>query len=294
MWTFDDFKYIDTHVHILPPHLHDATVRLFQQRKDEGYWDVIFQQSPPHLIDYLLSLRVERFFIINNAYKPNVSHQLNLWTYRLANQYSQAVAIGSVHPLDNNPLAVLDEAFLELGAVGLKVHPRIQGVGPDDERMFPIYERLIELNQPVFFHAGTTPIADSYCGYEHFERLLQRYPQLSVVIANMGLQETEHFFDLMEAYENVWMDNALTFSNEKCFGYHSTLDNICHFQDRIMYGSDFPLLWLEPRVVVERFLSEGLDREIYEKIFYWNALRFLERYPPLNAETPQKGRASRA
>lgn len=277
-WQFSDFTYIDTHVHILPPRLHSATVNFFQDRKDKGYWDIIFQEAPSKLIRYLLGLRVERFFILNYAHKPNVSRELNRWTRQIADKYPQAVCFGTVHPCDDDPIRVIDEAFFEFGAVGLKVHPGLQRASPADERMFPIYERLIELNRPIFFHAGTTPHPEDYSGHEHFERLLPRYPQLTVVIAHMGTRQTEYFFDLMEAYENVWMDNALTFSNEKCFGYPSTKDRFYRFQDRIMYGSDFPFLWLDPRVVVERFLAEGFEREVYEKVFYGNAVRFLDRF----------------
>ena len=290
--TFTDFTYIDTHVHILPPHLHEALVRFFQQHKDEGYWDIIYQDAPPKLISYLLAQRVERFFVLSYAHKPNMSRQLNYWARHLAKRYPQAVPVCAVHPLDDDPLQVLEEAFFELGAIGVKVHPGVQAVSPAAECMFPIYERLIELDRPIFFHAGTTPNPDPYSGHEHFERLVQRYPQLTLVIAHMGTRQTEYFFDLMEAYDNIWMDNALTFSYEKCFGYPSTLDKLYRFQDRIMYGSDFPFLWLEPRVVVERFLAEGLEQAIYEKVFYGNAARFLQRYLPLSNASPQSGASS--
>ena len=48
----------------------------------------------------------------------------------------------------------LERSVLELGLKGLKLHPVQQAFFPNDEKIYPLYEKCSELSVPVLFHTG--------------------------------------------------------------------------------------------------------------------------------------------
>jgi predicted TIM-barrel fold metal-dependent hydrolase len=82
----------------------------------------------------------------------------------------------------------LDEArrCLDLGAKGIKLHPRAQAFTLDDERLPPIFELAAERSAPILIHGGRglPPIA------EHLELLVQRFERVPLIIAHAGIAVT--------------------------------------------------------------------------------------------------------
>src|SRR5262245_62508556 len=64
------------------------------------------------------------------------------------------------------------ERCLDLGARGIKLHPRAQRFLLNDERLAPIFAIAAERNVPILIHGGRglPPIAD------HLARLVDSYP----------------------------------------------------------------------------------------------------------------------
>ena len=58
-------------------------------------------------------------------------------------------------PAMNNPdaaVAEVDRAVGELGACGLQVHSNVNGRALDDPAFFPVFERMAQLDRPIFLH----------------------------------------------------------------------------------------------------------------------------------------------
>ena len=57
-------------------------------------------------------------------------------------------------PMNNPDAAVLeiDRALGELGACGLQVHSNVNGRALDDPAFFPVFERMAQLDRPIFLH----------------------------------------------------------------------------------------------------------------------------------------------
>ena len=69
---------------------------------------------------------------------------------------------------------------LDLGARGIKLHPRAQKFLLDDERLSPIFELAAERNVPILIHGGRglPPIADDLA------RVVDRYPKAQLIVAH--------------------------------------------------------------------------------------------------------------
>jgi predicted TIM-barrel fold metal-dependent hydrolase len=136
------------------------------------------------------------------------------------------------------------------GAKLVKWLPSIQFIDPSDRRIEPFYRKLIELGLPLLSHAGDERcFSDAVNGFSDPFRL--RFPlQLGVKVVaahmgstgrNEGQDNMERTVGLMDEFPNLWGDlSALTQINRKRF-LKKALE-IPRLHDRILYGSDFPLM----------------------------------------------------
>src|SRR5256885_13132073 len=74
---------------------------------------------------------------------------------------------------------------LDLGARGIKLHPRAQRFLLNDERLDPVFALAAERRVPILIHGGRglPPIAD------HLARLVERYPEAQLIIAHAGIAD---------------------------------------------------------------------------------------------------------
>src|SRR5262245_40701476 len=72
---------------------------------------------------------------------------------------------------------------LDLGARGIKLHPRAQAFLPDDPRLEPVFELAAARGVPILIHGGRglPPIADSLA------RLLDRHCPPALIVAHAGI-----------------------------------------------------------------------------------------------------------
>ena len=86
--------------------------------------------------------------------------------------------------LEENPIA---EAIrcLDLGARGIKLHPRAQKFSVGDERLEPVFALAVERDVPILIHGGRglPPIGD------HLARLVDRYADVRLIIAHAGIAD---------------------------------------------------------------------------------------------------------
>src|ERR671935_155175 len=76
---------------------------------------------------------------------------------------------------------------LDLGARGIKLHPRAQRFLLNDERLAPVFALAAERGVPILIHGGRglPPIAG------HLSRLVDRYPEAQLIIAHAGIAAGE-------------------------------------------------------------------------------------------------------
>lgn len=267
---------IDVHVHLHPPRLAQAIHRHFAERD----WSAAHTFEPDAVQDTLRAHGVERFCCMSYAHRAGIARSINAWMAGTARRLPDAIPLGTVHPDDADCAAVADEALDDLGLAGLKIHCSVQRVPPDDARLFPVYERVIERGKLMVLHAGTLPYRDACTGVARVRPVLARFPTLRLCIAHLGAHDHAAFLALTETYPNLYLDTtmALADSARRYVGATPdavTTEELLRYQDRILFGSDFPLLPYpyeeERRWAVQRALPEAVQR----KIFHENARRFL-------------------
>lgn len=269
------FACIDAHVHLHPPRLADAIVRHFAR---EG-WVAQHPFEPSKVAATLAERGVERFCFFSYAHKPGMARELNRWVARTAAALPGAIGIGTLHPDDADVDAVAAEATGALGLRGFKFHHSVQRFHVDDERLFGIYERAEAEGHLFVLHIGTLPYRDAFTGVDRFRRVLARFPRLTAIVAHMGAFESDAFLALLDAHPNVYVDTtmALAPAAARYVGATAIRDaDLIRWQDRILFGSDFPLIPYdydeERRWAWERPLPDAVRR----KIFHDNAARLLD------------------
>jgi uncharacterized protein len=101
----------------------------------------------------------------------------------------------------------LEEArrCLDLGARGIKLHPRAQAFTLDDERLPPIFELAVERSVPILIHGGRglPPIA------AHLELLVRRYEGVRLIIAHAGIADMGNLAGRLRGLPGVFFDTSV-------------------------------------------------------------------------------------
>jgi hypothetical protein len=272
------FPCIDVHVHLHPPRLAAAIERHFAG----AGWVAAHPFEPRKVADTLAARGVAHFCFFSYAHKPGMARELNRWIAETQAALPGTVGLGTLHPEDPDVDAVAAEATGTLGLRGFKFHHSVQRFHVDDERLSDVYARAEAAGHLLVLHVGTMPYRDAFTGVARFVRLLARFPRLTVVVAHMGAFESPAFLELLDAHPNVHVDTtmALAPAARRYVGCDpAAIDDaaLIRYQDRVLFGSDFPLIPYdydeERRWAWDRPLPDAVRR----KIFHDNAARLLGR-----------------
>jgi predicted TIM-barrel fold metal-dependent hydrolase len=266
---------IDFHTHFFPESLFRAIWKWF----DAYGWDIRNRVLADELIQELKSTGTSKMVLLNYAHKPGMSRMLNEWTREFADQHPEVIPFGTVHPFDEDWDEIVTHCFEGYGFYGLKLHAIVLGIAADDPVFFPIYEKIEESGKILMLHAGNGPRLErsvantsNVAGVERVKVILERYPNLKLVIPHLGADEVDEFFDLMEEHENLWMDTTMTLAGY--FPRKPSLARIEELSDRILYGSDAPNIPYALDVEMNN-IKKWFSKEVQEKLFFKNAQKLL-------------------
>jgi predicted TIM-barrel fold metal-dependent hydrolase len=180
------------------------------------------------------------------------------------------IPYGSVDPNRDDALDAMRRLIEDHGVRGFKFHPTVQGFSPDDERYFPVYEFVQQAGVPALFHTGQTGIGAGMPGGRGLKLALSNpmlldavaaaFPQLQIVMAHPSVPWQDEALSVATHKHSTWID--LSGWSPKYFPaelvrYANTL-----LKDRILFGSDFPLLtpdrWIRDAEAAGTFRPEVL------------------------------------
>jgi predicted TIM-barrel fold metal-dependent hydrolase len=274
------FRYVDVHTHLHPEGLFRAIRRWFAERSD---WRLEYPTDPEWVAGFLRARGVERFAFFSYAHKPGIARGLNAWLHETARRIPAGIPLGTIHPDDPDMLDVADEALDVYGFPGFKFHINVQRFFPDDPRVLPVYERLVAKRRLLLIHVGTAPWPNEFDGFPRFERVMRMFPGLTAIVAHMGLYETRQFLGLMEECPALYLDTTGAFSplspmyRQPGRGGPEDIgnDDLIRWQDRIVFGSDFPNTPYDYEEERRPLWERDLPLTVYRKIFRDNAARLL-------------------
>jgi uncharacterized protein len=119
---------------------------------------------------------------------------------------------------------------LDLGAKGIKLHPRAQKFLLDDERLAPVFALAAERRVPILIHGGRglPPIAD------HLARLVDAYPGATLIIAHAGIADLAGLAGNFAGTAGVFFDTSV-WSAVDLLGFYRLVP-----PEQILYASDYP------------------------------------------------------
>jgi predicted TIM-barrel fold metal-dependent hydrolase len=269
---------IDIHTHLHPPKLFAAIRRWFAERTS---WDLSGHPTEPaDVAEVLRTAGVERFVFFSYAHKPGMARELNAWLAAASESLGGfGVPLGTVHLDDPAYLEDLRLA-LDAGCIGIKLHEDVQRLAIDDARFDPVYRELAARGAILLAHVGPIPWAyPPDAGAARVRRVLERHPDLNLVVAHFGTPDTERYFTLMDDHPNLYLDTTMAFALDSPVARIPEIgaDHIEAHADRVVYGTDFPNIpypYQREREGLERL---GLSERARHAIFHANAARLIAR-----------------
>jgi predicted TIM-barrel fold metal-dependent hydrolase len=278
-----DFEYIDVHCHFFPLEIFKAIWDFFEQRDHQGTvkgWQIFYKSSPEELVKILEDHNVKAFTTFNYAHKEGIADFINEWTRKFVENHKNAISFGCVWPDDNDKLEYVQKIFDIYNFRGLKVQPLVQNFYPYDERLTKVYDLIVDKGKWYTVHAGTAPYKNQYVGYKHFIKLMEKYPDMNVIVAHLGAFEYKKFFNLLDKHENLYLDTAMIYIPDNIFPERTVKrpkqEILVSYQDRILFGSDFPNIPYEYEHSTKGLFDLNMPHKFYKKIFYENAKRIFK------------------
>src|SRR5262245_30457996 len=119
---------------------------------------------------------------------------------------------------------------LDLGARGIKLHPRAQRFLLNDERLAPVFAIASEYRVPILIHGGRglPPIADD------LGRLHERYRDTQLIIAHAGIADLAGLADNFAGKAGVFFDTSV-WSAVDLLDFYRQMS-----PEQVLYASDYP------------------------------------------------------
>lgn len=267
-------KHIDAHIHLYPEKLMNAIYRYF----DRLGWDLPVRPGVHDAMAHLREVEAEKAFLLLYSHKANMSRDLNRWAYELCLQYPRLVPFGCFYPDDSEPQANVRSCLKDWGFAGFKLHFNVQHYRPDDPRYDPVYRGVLDYGGGIVMHIGTFPNPGEHLGAERLLAVLKKFPELKVIVAHLGFYQTEEFWRMMERYPGVYLDTAFILGNPQFHNNTSIVtETLQRFPDRVIYGSDFPLICHRLEGGLDYIRQLPWDEGVKQKLLYDNALSFLTK-----------------
>jgi uncharacterized protein len=170
---------------------------------------------------------------------------------------------------------------LDLGARGIKLHPRAQRFLLNDERLAPVFALAAERRVPILIHGGRglPPIAD------HLARLVDRYPDAQLIIAHAGIADLAELADRFGGKAGVFFDTSVWSPIDLLSLFHLVSS------EQVVYASDYPY-GQQPSsllIAVKTAKLAGFDEEAVRDMLVGNATRIVAGEPPLEPSPPRGG-----
>jgi uncharacterized protein len=173
------------------------------------------------------------------------------------------------------------ERCLDLGARGIKLHPRAQRFLLNDERLAPVFALAAERRVPILIHGGRglPPIAD------HLARLVDQFPEAHLIIAHAGIADLAGLAGRFAGKAGVFFDTSVWSPVDLLSFYYQVSP------EQVLYASDYPY-GRQPSsllIALRTARSAGLTDEQVRNMLAGNAQRIADGEPPLEPSPPQGG-----
>ena len=323
-----DFEIIDAHIHLARTLEEESNYWLFPGRRACDRYG-----TPEKVIEYMKRediLKVAVMTLIPRQYRGPLAEkaklaslpvkqrreaerklgeqvgpkirEINEWGCEVGRRFPQLLPFSCISPELGSAGDMVKEVEVRAGqgAKGIKLHPGMFSFFPDDEVMFPAYEKCQELGLPVLADSATWPTPHTLVEFpspvviaaqadvidygepKNWAKVAETFPKLTIILAHLGSAWWDERVELAQKYPNIYFDTSQGFSASDRIPYspHRGLaeaDVPRIFRkigiDRILFGTDFPAIAPQPQI--EQILRLPLTYDEKQKILAENAKRVL-------------------
>lgn len=272
---------IDLHVHFMPPRVQEAVWRHFD-RLTNPRWPVTYRFGTAERLAILARLGVQRHTALAYAHRPGMAAWLNDFTLGLAAEHRAVIPSFTFYPEPGVEEYVA--AALAAGGAIAKVHLQVGRFDPLDPRLAAVWPELARRRVPVIIHAGAVDDGSGgaeFCGVDKVARLLDRFPDLRLVIAHLGAPDYADFLALAESAPTVSLDTTMVFTEPALLGRFpaALVDRLAALGGRIVLGSDFPTIPYPYAEQVRGLAALGLGDDWLRGVLWHNPARLLGLAP---------------
>lgn len=235
----------DIHIHFHPDRLNDRIWAYFDdaERNYGMEWPIRYRWSVEERLRHLEVLGVRQVPALTYPHKPGMAGSLNRWCGEFADEYPHVLRCATLYP-EPEATEYVAQAIRD-GLQLAKVHLTVGDFEPDDDLLGESWEKLAQARVPVVIHAGHGPRQGRFTGPEGVTRLLADHPDLTLVIAHLGMPDYDAFADLAEAHERVHLDTTMVGTDfiERVAPVPKTfLGRLAELRPKVVLGSDFPTI----------------------------------------------------
>ena len=270
---------VDSHVHLLPPRLARKVRAAFDAH---GGAPLAYDTDPYALLADLERVGVTAAWALPYAHKPGVSEWLVPATAAHLDELRAAHATpgrgielvlgATVHPGDDDPVAVLHSAVEEHGARVLKLHCSVGGYQLDDPALAGVWEACAAWRLPVIAHVGKH-VGGTSGDHDllEVEAVAERHPELPLIVAHAAHPAVGATLRTMERYPNVHADLTPVVTEVPELGTEALL----HHARRLLFGSDAPNTGHRVGSLLARIAGAPVPAAVRDAICGGNARRLL-------------------
>lgn len=231
----------DVHVHFMHPRI---LAKVWDYFDSVGPllgrpWPITYRGSDDERVAHLRAIGVRAFSALSYAHRPGIAPMMNAWTADFAHGHADNLWSATFYPEPEAADYVPD--LIGGGVQVFKAHLQVGDFAADDPLLEPVWAALERSGVPTVLHAGSGPAPGTHTGPEGVSRVLERHPELSLIIAHLGMPEGHAFCDLAERYVNVRLDTTMAFVDF----WDEPLDpalvaRVEALRPKILFGTDFP------------------------------------------------------
>jgi hypothetical protein len=268
----------DIHIHFLPEPMLAKVWAYFDAGADHygQPWPIHYRDDEATRLATLRALGVRAVPALAYPHKPGLAGWLNEWCGDFADRGEGAVHCATLFPEPGVGEQV--ERSLESGARLFKMHVQVGGYSPNDSLLDPAWLVLERAGVPIVLHAGSAPKQGAHTGPEAVAAVLDRHPELTLVIAHLGMGEYDAFADLAETFPRVHLDTTMAgtdFSNAFAPLTPAYVERLAGLGDRVVLGSDFPNIPYPYAHQIEALHRLDLGEDWMRKVLWHNGARLL-------------------
>ncbi len=195
---------------------------------------------------------------------------------RMRNKFPEKlIGFSSVDPRRKDAVQALEHAVKDLKLKGLKLVPPLQKFDISDRKYDPLWEKALDLNIPVWTHAGhQASVPTSVAKYGHpmlIDEVARRYSDLIIIMGHLSAPWFMDAWSLTLRHENVYLDVSVWYSLYPYFPWSAYTDN--GIEHKLLFATDFPFTPFN--IGIQAVKNLPISEEFKRKILGENAQKLL-------------------